>query len=112
MNPESDGFEKVCKVDQLIENTGKRFIVDDVEVALFKIGEKVYAVSNICPHQHTALIYDGFIEDGHVICPVHGWEFNLATGRMRTGGKGLDTYPVLIVGDEVLVKVFKKKILW
>ena len=52
-----------------------------VEIAVFKIDSKVFALSNICPHQHTALIYDGFVEDGCVVCPAHGWKFNLRTGK-------------------------------
>ena len=58
-----DGFERVCPIKNLSEQNGKRFIVNDVEIAVFLVNGKVYALNNICPHQHTALIYDGFIED-------------------------------------------------
>jgi 3-phenylpropionate/trans-cinnamate dioxygenase ferredoxin subunit len=83
--------------------------VDDVDVAVFKVENKVYALSNVCPHQHAPVIYNGFIEDGHVACPNHGWEFDLKTGDMKTPGKGLDIYKVKIENDEVFVKVIKKK---
>lgn len=112
MIDELDGFEKVCKISELKENTGKRFIVNDVEIALFKVNEAVYALQNHCPHQHVAMMYDGFIEDGYVICPAHGWEFNLADGKMRTGRKGLDSYKVKIVNDDVFVNVVEKKLNW
>jgi nitrite reductase/ring-hydroxylating ferredoxin subunit len=107
-----DGFVFVCRLNDLKNYKGRRFIIDDTEVALFKIDDNVFAVSNICPHQHTALIYNGEIEDGCVICPVHGWMFDLQTGNKKSGRKGLDTYPVRITKEEVFVKVIPKEYRW
>ncbi len=107
-----NGFQKVCKVNDLFEKVGKRFIINDAEVAVFKVEGKIYALSNICPHQHTPLIYDGFIEDGYIVCPAHGWMFNLQTGRMPTNSKGLNCYPVLIIENELYIKVSNKDFKW
>ncbi len=107
-----EGFIRLCSLQQLSEKSGKRFLVNDVEVALFKVEGEIYALSNICPHQHTALIYDGFIEEGCVVCPAHGWMFNLKTGKMKTGRKGLDVYPVKIINDDIYVNVFRKELKW
>ncbi len=107
-----DGYEKICKLSELKENQGKRFIVYDIEIAVFKIDEEVFALSNICPHQHTALVYDGFIEGACVVCPAHGWMFNLKTGKQPSGARGLDSYPVKIIDDEVFVLVKSKELKW
>ena len=112
MKPKIDGFEYVCKYSDLKENTGQRFLIDDVEVAVFKVKGEIYALNNICPHQHTPLIYDGFIEDMKVVCPAHGWEFNLIDGKMPEGSKGLDSYEIKIIKDDIFVKVFKKELDW
>ncbi|WKZ68695.1 MAG: Rieske 2Fe-2S domain-containing protein [Melioribacteraceae bacterium] len=112
MKESLEGFSKVCKVDDLKEKVGKRFFIYDIEVAVFKVDGKIYALNNICPHQHSALIYDGFIEDCKVICPAHGWEFNLSDGKMDNNRKGLDSYEVKIIDDYVYVKVFKKELNW
>lgn len=109
---ENEGFVYLCSVNDLQESIGKKFIVDDVEIAVFKINSEVYALSNICPHQQTHLIYDGFIEDEFVICPAHGWKFNLKTGKKDSGSNGLDSYPVHIYEDNVFLKVHSKKINW
>ena len=109
---EMEGYYKVCSINQLNENGGKRFIIDDVEIAIFKFGNEIYALNNVCPHQHTALIYDGFIEDGYVVCPAHGWKFDLKTGKQPGGRRGLDSYPTKIVNDELFVKVYKKELNW
>jgi len=105
-------FTKLCKLDELKEGSGKRFIVEETEVAVFKINNEIYALSNICPHQHTTLIYDGFIEEEFVVCPMHGWKFNLKTGKQPGGERGLDSFPVIIHDDEVYVKVFKRELKW
>jgi nitrite reductase/ring-hydroxylating ferredoxin subunit len=106
------GYKKVCKVSDLYESTGTRFLINDVDIAVFKINGEVFAVSNTCPHQHTQSIYDGFIEDGCVVCPAHGWMFNLKTGMQPTGARGLDSYPVKIIDDEVFALVKPKELKW
>ena len=107
-----EGFFKVCRADDLENNTGKRFIVDDVDVAVFKVDNEIYALSNICPHQHSPLIYDGFLEDGCVVCPALGWMFNLETGKTPTGQRGLNSFEVRIEDGMVFAKVFKKVLKW
>lgn len=107
-----EGFTKLCNVSELIDRQGKRFIVDDTEVALFKVDSTIYALSNICPHQHTALIYDGFIEDECVVCPAHGWMFELKSGKLKNGQSGLTSFPVIIEDDNIFVKVTKKELNW
>jgi len=104
-----DGYTQLCKVSELKEREGKRFIVDDVEVALFKVDNEIYALRNICPHQHTTLIYDGFIEDGCVVCPAHGWMFDLHTGKLKPGKTRLTTFPVQVKDNYVFIKVTDKE---
>ena len=109
---ELEGLEYICKLDELQENVGRRFIVNDIEVAVFKINSEVFAVSNICPHQQTHLIYDGFVEDEFVVCPAHGWKFNLKTGKKDSGSNGLQVYTVKVVDDQVYVQVMTKQVKW
>jgi len=107
-----DGFTKVCTVSELRENQGKRFLINDVDIAVFKVNGEVFVISNTCPHQHTTIIYDGIIEDGCVVCPAHGWMFNLKTGLQPTGARGLESYPVKIINDEVFAIVKAKELKW
>ncbi len=107
-----EGFQKICTIHDLVENSGKRFIVNDTEIAVFLIQNKVYAVNNICPHKQSALIYDGFIEREFVVCPAHGWMFSLKSGKTPEGSKGLETYKTVVVEDQVYIKVEDKKYLW
>ena len=107
-----DGFKKICKLSELLENQGKRFIIIDIDVAVFKINGEVFAINNVCPHQHTALLYDGFIENSCVVCPAHGWMFDIRTGKQPSGSSGVDSYPVIVENDEVYVLVKTKELKW
>jgi len=107
-----DGFTKVCKVSELRENQGKRFLINDVDIAVFKVNGEIFVLNNVCPHQHTSVIFDGFVEDGCVVCPAHGWMFNLKTGKQPTGARGLDSYQVKIIDDEVFAIVKAKELKW
>lgn len=107
-----EGYLKICKIADLNEKQGKRFLINDVDIAVFKVDDEIFVLNNVCPHQHTALIYDGFIEDGCVVCPAHGWMFNLKTGRQPTGARGLYSFPVKIIDDEVYALVKSKELKW
>ena len=106
------GFTKICKVEDLTEKQGKKFIVGEVEVALFKKGDEIFALNNVCPHLHMSIIHDGTIEEDYVYCPAHCWEFNLKDGKMKTGRKGLDPYEVIISEGFVYAKIYEKKSRW
>lgn len=107
-----EGYTKVCSNNELKEKIGKRFFIDDVEIALFKVDGQIYALNNVCPHQKTHLMHEGFIEEGKVVCPVHGWKFELATGNLAPERKGLDCYDVKVIGDNIYVKVTPKELKW
>lgn len=107
-----EGYTKVCTVSEIKENQGKRFLINDVDLAVFKVNDEIFVLGNVCPHQHTTIIYDGIIEDGCVVCPAHGWMFNLKTGKQPTGARGLDTFPVKIINDEVFAIVKVKELKW
>lgn len=109
---EDEGFTFLSSISDLQEGIGKKFIVNDVEIAVFKINSEVFAVSNICPHQQTHLIYDGFIEEEFVVCPAHGWKFDLRTGKKNSGSNGLQVYNVEVSDGKVFVKVTQKELRW
>ncbi len=99
-------FVKICKTSEIYSSKGKRFQLDDEnEIAVFRVGENYYAVDNICPHNHTTQIYEGYLEDMYVACPVHGYQFHLQTGEQPSGmGCRLRTFELRIENDWIYVK--------
>ena len=72
-------FLRVARWDDLVEGRGTAVKVGEFEVALFKEGESIHAIGNVCPHRMAPLAH-GWVENGKVYCPMHGWDFNLRTG--------------------------------
>jgi nitrite reductase/ring-hydroxylating ferredoxin subunit len=102
----NNNYIKLCKTSGLHNRRGKLFKIDDEnEVALFKVDGEVYAVDNICPHNHTPGIFEGYVEGLYVSCPEHGFSFNLETGEQPTkAGCRLRTFEVVIHDDYIYVK--------
>ena len=56
------------------------------EIAVFRHEGQLHAIQNICPHEGGQLC-KGWIEEGEVVCPFHGYKFNLKTGACSTDAK-------------------------
>ncbi|MCB0746688.1 MAG: nitrite reductase (NAD(P)H) small subunit [Ignavibacteriae bacterium] len=109
---ELEEYTYVCNYSELKDSIGKRFYIKDVDIAIFKVNNKIFAVSNICPHQHASNIYEGFVENECVVCPLHGWTFRLEDGNLTGGSRGLESYKTKIIDDKIYVKIIQKKLNW
>jgi nitrite reductase/ring-hydroxylating ferredoxin subunit len=61
------------------EGGAKLVRVGSEEIAVFKKAGRLCALQNICPHQGGQLAR-GWIENDAVVCPLHGYKFDLQTG--------------------------------
>jgi nitrite reductase (NADH) small subunit len=55
----------------------------------------VFATQAECPHRAGPLA-DGLVGGTTLICPLHSWKFDLATGEALFGECGIKTYPVRV----------------
>ena len=79
-------------------------LVNGEDVALFRRGDEVFAIGNQCPHQGGNLC-DGFTEGDIVICPLHGWEFDLRSGAcMTVPGESVPRYGVTVEKGAILLE--------
>ncbi|MBV9709250.1 MAG: Rieske (2Fe-2S) protein, partial [Chloroflexi bacterium] len=76
---------------------GRSFLVDDLVVAVFHTrGGEVFATQSTCTHKGGPLA-DGLIGAGKLICPLHAYKFELATGQpLGHTCAALKTYPVSV----------------
>lgn len=64
---------------------------------------KIVATQSICPHAGGHLS-GGWCKNGHLVCPVHRWEYDLKTGRGAEGqGDYIDIYPTEIREDGLYI---------
>jgi nitrite reductase/ring-hydroxylating ferredoxin subunit len=74
-----------------------------VPAVLYRDGETYYAAQRKCPHAGFDLA-EGFVSRGHLVCPLHLWRFDVATGAFIDWPETvLTTYPVRVVGDVIEV---------
>ena len=67
------------KVGDVPEGKAKLVRTEGQEIAVFKKAGRLCALQNNCPHEGGQLAM-GWIEGDSVVCPLHGYKFNLQTG--------------------------------
>jgi nitrite reductase/ring-hydroxylating ferredoxin subunit len=71
---------RVCATHELPSGARRVIEINDYEeVLVLNVEGRVYAISNICPHQGAALAR-GVVEGEVLYCPLHRWGFTLTTG--------------------------------
>ena len=72
-------------------------------VCVARVNGQLSAMDNVCPHRGGPL-GTGVIDDGKLVCPWHGWQFDPATGKaIQVPGAGVQLYRLVIDGDSVFV---------
>ncbi len=78
--PAQDEFVLVCSVNDIPDNRAKTLLVNGENIAVFRYGDKLAAVSNLCRHQNGPL-GEGKIIDGCITCPWHGYQYLPENGQ-------------------------------
>jgi nitrite reductase/ring-hydroxylating ferredoxin subunit len=97
-------FIKVTTIDQLHEKRGKLVTVDGEDVVIFKRANDLFAINNVCAHQHFSMLHQGSVEEYEVACPMHGWVYDMRTGKSITGQGRVSSYKVKVVGEDVFIE--------
>ena len=99
-----DGFLLAAEWATLPTNAGTAVEVGGRQVALFRQGDGVSAIDNLCPHSGGPLA-EGELNQGVVTCPWHGWSFDACTGcSVSPAGHGVERYETLIADGNVYVR--------
>ena len=87
-------------------------IIDDKRLCLIRSKNNLSACFQKCPHAG-GIMSDGYLDvSGNIVCPLHGYKFNLQNGRNVTGeGYFLKTFPVQTRSGAVFIGVEKNKLL-
>ena len=74
---------RVAPTSDFPNETGLRVEVGGHRVAMFRVGEDIFAIGDRCSHAEASLA-EGYVFDDEVECPRHGAAFGLANGEART----------------------------
>jgi 3-phenylpropionate/trans-cinnamate dioxygenase ferredoxin subunit len=94
----------VAPLAELPEGRGIRVEVGEHRVAVFRIGDSVYAIGDRCSHAEASLA-EGELFGTEVECPRHGSEFDLKTGVPGSfpATRPVPVYEVTVVDGEVML---------
>jgi nitrite reductase (NADH) small subunit len=99
-------FVKVADVSDIPVGQGSLVEASGLSLAVFNLGEgRFHAMSPVCPHEDGPLA-EGWIEGDAVVCPWHGFDFELGSGRCRVDEQlAVSVYPVRVRDGVVEVDV-------
>ncbi len=104
MNSDTD-YVTVAQVDQVPPGTCRTIEVNGIFLALCNIHGAFLAVDNTCPHAGGPL-GEGCLDGDLIVCPWHGWRFNVHTGERRENPEiRVACIEVRVQGSDVQVKV-------
>jgi 3-phenylpropionate/trans-cinnamate dioxygenase ferredoxin subunit len=98
----------VAKLDEFPPGSEKIVTVGWTSVGVYNCGGNLYAIEDRCSHDDGPLCEGDWDEDEcRVVCPRHGSQFDLATGRPLTlpAIEPVDTFPVVVEGGVVRVEL-------
>jgi nitrite reductase/ring-hydroxylating ferredoxin subunit len=97
---------KVATVGQIPPGTLFYADVDGLPIALANVDGTIYAFGDSCRHAGGSLS-SGVLRDDSVTCPLHGWAYNVRSGKAIVPPIGLrvPVYPVRVEGDDVYVTI-------
>lgn len=107
---------EICHLDDITPNTGVGAIVEDQQIALFRVGheKRVYALSNQDPFSQAFVMSRGILGDLQgervVASPIYKQHFSLATGRcLEDKNQKLLVFPSKIEDGRVFVSPIAQK---
>ncbi|PYN41669.1 MAG: ferredoxin [Candidatus Rokuibacteriota bacterium] len=99
-------FMKVATTDELEDEQAKLVEVEGQKIALFRVREAFYALSDTCTHRGGPLS-EGTVEGAEVTCPWHGARFDIKSGAVLgpPAGREVKSYPVRVTGADLEIEV-------
>jgi nitrite reductase (NADH) small subunit len=111
MHQSATQWTTVCPLNRIAINTGVCALVNDVQVAIFRVGDgtQVYAISNYDPFSKAHVLSRGIVGDRNgipkVASPVYKQNFSLITGEcLDDSSVKVATFLAQVVDEQVQVK--------
>lgn len=94
----------VALLDDLPSDAARHVKVGKNDIALARVGDEVFALSNLCRHVFGPLS-EGFVEGYHLVCPWHGWRYDVRDGTTDHPNADVRTFPVTVRDGMVHISV-------
>lgn len=99
-------FVKVAGAQEVAPGAARQIEVEGKSIALFNIEGRFYAIEAWCYHMGAPLVESEYRGGSRIVCPWHGWEFDLTTGcYTRDKTRRLQVFPVKVEGEHILIEI-------
>ena len=116
----------VSRLEEIPDSGNKVLRYRDLEIGVFRIGEEVFAWENRCAHQQGPVCQGRIFPrveqtlgdyqttetmrysetELHIVCPWHGYEYNIRTGRNNGNPKlRLNPIDVFVRDEDIYVRI-------
>jgi pyruvate oxidase len=100
--PTAEAWHRVADSDELADGSLKEVVVAGTVLVLTRIGSRYGALNNQCPHAGGPLA-QGSLENGLLVCPWHGREYDPLTGNCEGYADSVRAYRVDVRADGIYV---------
>ena len=99
-------FVRACALDEVPTDEALAVTIGDLDVAVARNGDEVFALQDLCSHAAVALS-EGDVANCTIECWLHGSRFDLRTGKPTTfpATEPVATFPVDVRDGDVYVDV-------
>jgi len=100
-------FVKVADLDELKVDEIRAVNVAGVRIALYRLGDQIFATSDICTHAGCLFSDSGYTQNEEVECGCHSSRFNFKTGTVtqEPAVEPLKSYPMKVENGSVLIEI-------
>ncbi|NPV77184.1 MAG: Rieske 2Fe-2S domain-containing protein [Anaerolineae bacterium] len=96
---------QVASIEEIPNGKRKIIQVDNLSIGVFHHNEEWFAVRNHCVHRGGP-VATGPLKSDTLICPLHGYQYNLKTGQLLVDPTSkLETYKVTVKDQKVYVTI-------
>ena len=99
---------KVCRLDDIVPDTGVAALVGGRQVAVFRVGQEIHAIGNRDPFSRANVLSRGIVGDlrGELVVasPVYKQHFSLLTGRcIEDPSVSVPVYRARVEGGDIQI---------
>lgn len=102
-------FAEIAPASELPNGERLYLEIDGRALVIFNIAGQLFAIGDICTHDDGPL-GDGDLEGFNIVCPRHGAEFDVRTGKVMQMPAVVDipAYPVKVVDGMIQLGIPKE----
>lgn len=103
---------RLCALDEVPADAAHRVELDEIDVAVIRVGDEVFAIEDVCSHADFPLSEGEVLSDDggcSIECALHGSRFDLRTGKPSgpPATMPVNVFPVTVADGDVYIDLEK-----